>query len=121
MNLVNLAQLAQVALAARPDRFGAPKGEVQPVDRYTLGHAALGVMLGLGSVPWWATLGQAVIWELIENPLKRALPQVFPDTRPDTFANSFFDVAACMVGWGAMRLLPAGPIPGVWRDAPEEV
>jgi hypothetical protein len=124
MNLVNLAQLAQAAqtaLAARPGRFGAPEGEVQPIDRFTIGHVAWGVMLGLGSVPWWATLGQAVIWELIENPLKRALPQVFPDARPDTFANSFFDIAACMAGWGAMRLLPVGPVPAIWRDAPDRV
>lgn len=106
---------------ARPGRFAAAQPPVEPIDRYTLGHVAWGVMLGLGSVPWWITLGQAVLWEMIEDTLKLKFPQVFPDARPDTFANSFFDVTACMVGWGAIRLLPSGPVPDVWRDAPDRV
>jgi hypothetical protein len=106
-------------VAVRPRRYAlsAPPGEVQPIDRYTIGHVAWGVMLGLGSVPWWATLGQAVLWEIIENPLKRALPQVFPDARPDTLANSTCDILACMAGWAVMRALPPGPTPAVWRDS----
>jgi hypothetical protein len=78
-------------------------------------------MLGLGAVPWWITLGQAVAWELVEDTMKRKFPQLFPDGRPDTFANSFFDVAACMAGWGLMRLLPPGSTPPIWRDAPGRV
>ncbi len=84
------------------------------IDRYTIGHVALGTMLGLASVPWWVTLGQAVLWELVETPLKRRLPQVFPVATPDSFANSFFDVAGCMAGWAAMRMLPPGPTPDIW-------
>lgn len=104
----------------RVARFAAGAG-VPPIDRFTLGHVAWGVMLGLGQVPWWLTLGQAVFWELVENPIKRALPQAFPDPRPDTFANAACDVLAVMAGWGAMKLLPAGPTPAIWREAAARV
>jgi hypothetical protein len=76
-------------------------------------------MLGLAATPWWLMLGSAVLWELIENPLKRALPQVFPSARVDSFPAAVVDVVAVMVGWGAMRALPPGPEPTIWRAPPD--
>jgi hypothetical protein len=103
----------------RVGRFsGAGAGTEPLVDRFTIGHVAWGSMLGLAAVPWWLVLGQAVLWELVENPLKRALPQVFPSARSDSFAAAAVDVAAVMAGWGAMRALPPGPEPAIWRAPP---
>lgn len=97
--------------------IGAAASEVTAIDRFTIGHAAWGTMLGLAAVPWWLTLGQAVLWEIVENSIKDKFPRIFPDPRPDTLANSAVDVIACMAGWGAMRLLPPGPEPDIWRDS----
>jgi hypothetical protein len=83
-----------------------PDDPIRPVDRYTIGHGMIGFLLGLGRVPWWAALGIAVGWELIENPLKRAMPEWFPVGVPDTIENASIDVAAWMAGYGAARLIP---------------
>jgi hypothetical protein len=89
--------------------------EVPTVDRYTIGHGMIGFLFGLASVPWWLTLTVAVGWEIIENPLKRAVPRIFPVGLPDTLANASVDVAAWMAGYGLARALPPGPVPPIWR------
>jgi hypothetical protein len=76
------------------------------VDRYTIGHAAFGVLMGLGRVPWWGAFTVAVGWEFLERWLKDALPRAFPNATQDTFANSAFDAIAMMLGWGAIKALP---------------
>ncbi len=75
-------------------------------DRFTVGHAAVGVILGLVRVPWWVALGTAVGWEIIERPLKRHVPQMFPHATQDSLPNALVDVAAMVLGWGAMSLFP---------------
>ena len=90
-------------------------GPLPLVDRFTIGHGMVGFLLGLASVPWWATLGAAVLWDVVENPLKRALPKVFPDSRPDTLPHVAIDVAAWMAGYGIARLLPPGPTPDIFK------
>jgi hypothetical protein len=90
-----------------PDfRRTTPNDPIHLVDRYTLGHAMLGFLAGLRGVPWYATLGVAIAWELVENPLKRALPQVFPVAIPDTIENASLDLVATMAGYGVAKLLP---------------
>lgn len=90
---------------------------VEPADRFTIGHGMIGFLTGLASMPWYYTLGIAVGWELIENPLKRAAPQIFPVGKPDTLANATLDVAAWMLGWTMTKALPPGPVPQIWRGA----
>jgi hypothetical protein len=111
-----LSDVVQHARAVDRDRghVGAPTA-IPPVDRYTVGHGMIGFLLGLASVPWWLTLAVAVGWEVVENPLKRAAPSIFPVGAPDTLANSTCDVAAWMAGYGLARALPPGPVPAIWR------
>lgn len=113
---------AALARTAQPGRFGAmPEGPLPIADRFTIGHGMVGFLLGLAQVPWWLVLGQAVVWDIVENPLKRALPQVFPDARPDTLPHVLVDISACMAGFGLTKLMPPGPVPDIWRDAPQGV
>jgi hypothetical protein len=87
-------------------------GEVNgdALDRFTLAHAAAGVLMGLGRLPWWAALGLAIAWEVAENPLKDRFPGVFPHATHDRPCNAVADTCAVMAGWAAMRALP--PLPG---------
>ncbi len=78
------------------------------IDRWTLGHAGVGLLYGVLKVPWWAATILAVGWEVVERPLKRNIPRMFPHASQDTFMNALFDVIAVMVGWGAGRLLRSG-------------
>jgi hypothetical protein len=75
-------------------------------DRFTIGHLAIGVLLGLVRAPWWVALPVAIGWELAENPLKDRFPKLFPHASHDTPANAVADVAAVTAGWASMRLLP---------------
>ena len=68
-------------------------------DRFTLAHLAGGWIAGqLGATP-----GQALVvgigWELLESPLKSAIPAAFPHASPDTAANALVDAAAFMLGY----------------------
>jgi hypothetical protein len=73
-------------------------------DRFTLAHAAIGAVYGL-ALPLLGALGLALLWELVENPLKRVLPRVFPHPTKDTLRNAVGDVLAVMSGWAAARFL----------------
>lgn len=89
-------------------RRSTPNDPIRPVDRFTLGHALVGFLGGLHpGVPWYGILGFAIAWEIVENPLKRAVPQMFPAAIPDTLENATLDIAAMMAGYGLARLLPA--------------
>lgn len=76
------------------------------VDRFTLGHVAIGVIMGLVNVPptWaWAV---AIGWELLERPLKKNIPEIFPHPEQDTLPNAIGDIAAMLIGYNAIRALP---------------
>ena len=44
------------------------------IDRFTLAHAASGAVAGALRSPWWATLTGALLWEIVERPLKNKYP-----------------------------------------------
>lgn len=115
-NVVSHARRLDRARRQRPGRLGEMvPGPLPLADRFTLGHGMVGACLGLAGVPWWFALAVAVGWDVIENPLKRALPRVFPDQRPDTLPHVAVDISAWMLGYGLMKLLPPGPVPDIWK------
>ena len=93
--------------ASHPGARDARPGELNYdlIDPYTLGHAASGVLMQLGRVPWWAALGLAVIWEFVERPLKDLFPGAFPVGTQDSFKNSVGDVLGLMAGWGLAKVV----------------
>lgn len=95
-----MAPIGNPHRTARPGEINFPA-----VDRFTLAHLGVGVLLGLIGLRWWAAAGTAIGWELIERPLKRRIPELFPHSTQDTLANAATDATAMMVGWGAVRLL----------------
>lgn len=97
--------------ASRKRQRAATGGEINgsAFDRYTVAHAASGVALGLRRIPWWAALGLAIVWEIVERPLKDRFPNWFPNATQDSLANSVVDVGAVMAGWGVMMLFPRKP------------
>lgn len=76
------------------------------VDRFTIGHAAVGTIMGLARLPWWVAITVAIGWEVIENPLKDRFPQLFPHATHDTLANATFDALAMIAGYAFIRALP---------------
>lgn len=93
-----------------PKKLGNSKakdGEVNYdlFDRYTVAHFATGIGLGVARLKWWQALMFAVGWEIIETPLKRAIPGIFPYSSEDTLKNAAGDAIGMMAGWGAWRLL----------------
>lgn len=72
---------------------------IDPVDGYTLVHAAFGAAMGAAKMPWWGALIVAVGWEIIENPLKDAFPQVLIHNTRDSPMNAVLDATAVMGGW----------------------
>jgi len=86
-----------------PDGRYRPGDGQPPVDIWTGWHAAIGVAYGAVGVPWEYALSAAVLWEVVENPLKDRLPEIFPDACHDTLGNAVADVAAVMVGYALGR------------------
>lgn len=83
----------------RSDKRYRP-GEQPLLDRWTGGHAAVGVLYGsLTTMPWWTVLGLAIAWEVVENPIKDRVPRFFPDAKHDTYPNAAMDAAAVMLGF----------------------
>ena len=82
------------------------------VDRFTAGHAAFGILGGLGRLPWWAMLGSGLVWDLvIERKFKDAWPEIWPNSTQDTWQNITGDTIAMMLGWKVAKMLPAGNTP----------
>jgi hypothetical protein len=82
------------------------------IDRYTAGHAAFGVLAGLGRLPWWATLASGLFFDLvIERKFKDAWPELWPNSTQDTWQNITGDTVAMMLGWKLARVLPEGNKP----------
>ena len=69
------------------------------VDGYTLAHVVAGVALGVGGVGPWIALGTTILWEIVEDPLKKHLPEWFPVETYDTTLNQVGDSVAFMGGW----------------------
>jgi hypothetical protein len=85
----------------------AKSGEVNYhlFDRYTVAHFATGIGLGVMRLNWWQAALFAIGWEIIESPLKRAVPRAFPYSSEDTLANAFGDALGMMAGWGAWQIV----------------
>jgi hypothetical protein len=74
-----------------------------PLDRFTVGHAAVGVAYGAAGLSLLWTIALALAWELAERPMKAARPEWFPHPSDDTAQNAVVDVGAVIVGWLAVR------------------
>lgn len=75
------------------------------LDRYTVGHAAVGAVYSAMGLSLLSTAALAVAWEVLENPLKDNLPLIFPQASHDSLANATADVVAALVGWAAYRAM----------------
>lgn len=87
----------------------AQNSTIKPIDRFTLGHVAWGIIFALMGVGFWTVTIGAILFELIENSVKRQLPWIFPEPKPDTFANATIDALAWVAGWGIIQLFPKDP------------
>ena len=85
----------------------AQEGEIDyhTIDRFTAAHFAVGAVMGALRAPWWLAVGSAVAWELVEDPLKRARPDLFYQPTIDTPDNAVVDAAAWVLGWGLLYRL----------------
>ncbi len=87
-------------------------------DRYTVGHAAAGLLLSLNGVGALPTLALAIVWEGFADKLPPGY-MVFPKARHKLRLHQAVDVLAVMAGFYAVRILPkpktapAGAIPPV--------
>ena len=70
-----------------------------PVDRFTAGHYAAGVLMNLGRIPLGWSLVLATVYELVENPAKDYAPNWFPHSGHETTANAIVDILALAAGW----------------------
>lgn len=73
------------------------------LDRFTLVHFLVGVAYGLLGLGFVAALVLALLWELVENPMKAYVPRIFPNATKDTLRNSVGDTVAVMLGWACVR------------------
>lgn len=73
------------------------------MDRFTSAHAGIGITMAAFGIPWWATLASTVGWELLENRIKDARPDLFPYSSHDSIANSVSDSVAVMLGFWSTR------------------
>ena len=62
-------------------------------DRWTVAHALVGVAYGAAGLDAAEALILAVLWEVVENPMKDRLPALFPEAQHDAPANVAGDVA----------------------------
>jgi len=74
-------------------------------DRYSVGHAALGMVFEASRVPASIAVGSHVLFELVEDDIKKAIEPLFPDTRPESLENHTGDVVAFTAGYYATRWL----------------
>lgn len=86
-----------------PMRLSHPskKGEINFhfFDRFTLIHFIIGVFYAELGFSFILMLALALVWELLENPLKAYLPFIFPHATADSFKNSLGDTLAVIAGW----------------------
>ena len=75
------------------------------VDRFSIVHAAVGAVLEASGVPAWLAIGSHIAFEAVENSLKDAASELWPDARPDAMANHLGDVASFTAGYYSSRSL----------------
>lgn len=85
----------------------AKPGEINgdAFDRFTLAHFGAGAVLGLLGAPWWMVIAGALGWELLERPLKRNVPEMFPHSSQDTAQNAIVDAGAVIAGAALVKAL----------------
>ncbi len=85
----------------------AKPGEVNypAFDRFTFVHFGIGLGYGFFGLSATIVVVLAVLWEIIENPLKANCPFFFPHATADTLQNILGDIFAVVTGWGLYRLL----------------
>ncbi|MEZ4846746.1 MAG: hypothetical protein R2877_07390 [Bdellovibrionota bacterium] len=78
----------------------AKPGEINYVifDRFTLVHFLIGCVYAYCRLKFWAVLALAIIWELVENPLKAAFPSLFPVEQ----------LTVCVIFWEILLRLCSG-------------
>ncbi len=72
-------------------------------DRFTFAHFMIGVAYAWAGFHFWLVLFLAIVWELIENPLKHHYPSLFPNASADTLKNAISDCIAVIAGWTCIR------------------
>ena len=106
-----------------------PRPNERYFDAFSIAHATWGAIFELAGVPVPLAIGASVLFELVENPMKRAWPSAFADDTPDAWQNSAGDVAAFAAGYALSRatrgtatgraaLVGLGAVTGaLWLDA----
>ena len=74
-------------------------------DRFSFVHFAIGVLYYFLGFQFPTAFILAVGWELIENPLKANLPQIFPHATADTIQNAVGDIIAVSSGWALLDII----------------
>lgn len=69
------------------------------MDRFTLIHFGIGMGYAAWRLSFASTIALAITWEIIENPLKVYVPELFPHATADTWKNSLGDTLAVACGW----------------------
>lgn len=75
------------------------------VDRFTLVHFMIGVGYGFLNLNFVVVVLLAVVWEIVEDPLKAHLPKIFPNATADTWRNLVCDAVAVVIGWSLVAFL----------------
>lgn len=87
---------------------------VKAIDRYNIGHFAIGVLMQLSGASLTNALFVATVWEVFENGFKKKKPDIFPVAKPDTLANAVLDIVSVYAGYKLMTLLPPVPKAVIW-------
>ena len=72
-------------------------------DRFSIVHAAIGMLFALSNVPAPIAIGAQVAFELVENDLKKVTKGAWPDWKPDGAENHIGDVLTFTAGYYAAR------------------
>ena len=69
------------------------------MDKYTVVHATVGMMMGMGGAPPWAAFLGTIVWESAEPQLKATMPEMFPRSTTDTVQNKLGDSASLLLAY----------------------
>ena len=87
-------------------------------DRFSVGHAAIGMWLGAGGVGIIPAIAYHTLFEVFENYVaKKYMPDLFPDPTADSLVNIVGDTIAMGLGW-ALNLkdtVKEDPWVGKWQ------
>lgn len=72
-------------------------------DRFSVVHAAVGAVFELSGIPAPIAIGLQILFEIVENDVKRSVRHIWPDDRPDGLENQIGDVASFVAGYYAAR------------------